>query len=165
MPIYEFYCSECNTIFSFFSKRVNTAAIPKCPGCGGAKMTRQVSNFAVTKGGEGPDEGDDPPVNEAALERAMTSLAGQAESMDDSDPRQAADLMKKFSKMTGMQFGDGMKEALARMEQGEDPEKIEEELGDLIESEDPFVAGEHQLDGSGGRRGRGPMRDPTLHEM
>ncbi|MDP2840477.1 MAG: zinc ribbon domain-containing protein, partial [Syntrophales bacterium] len=33
MPIYEFYCEPCQTVLSFFSRGVNTARIPACPGC------------------------------------------------------------------------------------------------------------------------------------
>jgi hypothetical protein len=28
MPIYEFYCEDCHTIFNFFSKNVNTTKKP-----------------------------------------------------------------------------------------------------------------------------------------
>ncbi|XCN71926.1 MAG: FmdB family zinc ribbon protein [Candidatus Electrothrix aestuarii] len=34
MPIYEFYCQDCNTIFNFFSSRINTEKRPDCPKCG-----------------------------------------------------------------------------------------------------------------------------------
>ena len=33
MPIYEFYCRKCNTIYNFFSRSVNTEKIPFCPKC------------------------------------------------------------------------------------------------------------------------------------
>ncbi|MCK4728291.1 MAG: zinc ribbon domain-containing protein, partial [Desulfobacterales bacterium] len=33
MPIYEFYCEDCNTIFNFFSRSVNTTKRPPCPRC------------------------------------------------------------------------------------------------------------------------------------
>ncbi len=58
--------------------------------------------------------------------------------MDEEDPRQAANLMRKLTDMTGVDLGPGMEEALARMEAGEDPEQIEAEMGDLLEGEDPF---------------------------
>jgi hypothetical protein len=35
-------------------------------------------------------------------------------------------------------FGVGMEEALARLERGDDPEKIEEEMGDLLDSDELF---------------------------
>ena len=30
MPIYEFFCPDCNTVFSFYSPTVNTRKIPLC---------------------------------------------------------------------------------------------------------------------------------------
>jgi hypothetical protein len=93
----------------------------------------------------------------------MQMLAGEAERMNEDDPRQAADLMRKMSQMTGMELGAGMEEALRRMENGDDPEQIEADMGDLLENEDPF-----QLAAKKGRRaGRrpAPKRDDTLYDL
>jgi hypothetical protein len=79
-----------------------------------------------------------PDMDESKLEQAMNILAKEAENINEDDPRQAANLMKKLSDMTGLNLGPGMEEALARMEAGEDPEQIEAEMGDLLEGEDPF---------------------------
>lgn len=162
MPIYEFYCAKCHVIFSFLSKSVNTSKVPVCPKCC-AKLQRQVSMFAM--GGQTPDgdDGDDLPVDESRLERAMEALAGEAEHINEDDPRQAADLMRKFSDMTGMELGEGMQEALSRMEAGEDPDAIEAELGDAIDAEDPFTARGSKVKSR--RRRRPPGRDETLYEM
>jgi hypothetical protein len=46
--------------------------------------------------------------------------------------------MRKLTSMTGLELGAGMEEALRRMERGEDPDQIEAEMGDILESEDPF---------------------------
>jgi hypothetical protein len=56
--------------------------------------------------------------------------------MNEEDPRQAADLMRKLSDMTGLELGAGMNEALRRMEKGEDPDQIEAEMGNILEEED-----------------------------
>jgi hypothetical protein len=72
------------------------------------------------------------------MEKAMSLLAREAEHLDENDPRQAANLMRRLSDMTGLNLGPGMEEALSRMEAGEDPEQIEAEMGDLLEGEDPF---------------------------
>ena len=37
MPIYEFYCPDCNTIFNFFCRRIVTDKKPACPKCGARK--------------------------------------------------------------------------------------------------------------------------------
>ncbi len=164
MPIYEFYCHKCHTIYQFLSRTVNTKKIPTCPTCRRVKLKRGVSTFATISGkAEGGDLDDGmPPVDDAKLEKAMGMLANEAVGMDEDDPRQAAALMRKLSDATGMPMGPGMEEALRRMEQGEDPEKIEQELGDLLDGEDLFSA-------EGANKGRPPRakprRDETLYEL
>ena len=54
----------------------------------------------------------------------MEALASQADGIDENNPRQTAELMRKFSAMTGLRLGDKMEDALARMEAGEDPESL-----------------------------------------
>jgi len=54
------------------------------------------------------------------------------ENMDENDPRQMARVMRKLSEATGMNLGQGFEEAMARLESGEDPEKIEAEMGDAL---------------------------------
>lgn len=162
MPIYEFLCEPCNTVFSFFSRGINTTKIPACPRCR-RPLRRQMSLFAkVSRGAEAPpDEAGMPPLDEARLEKAMTMLAGEAERLDEEDPRQAAQLMRKLSDATGLTLGPGMEEALRRLEQGEDPDQIEAEMGDLLEGEDPFL-----LEGKGkkGKKPR-PKLDETLYDL
>ncbi len=138
MPIYEFYCKKCNTIYKFFSRTVNTEKIPNCPNCKNIKLERQISLFAISSGKKEEDS-DMPPIDESKMEKAMGMLAEEAGKIDEEDPRQAAQLMRKLSESAGVKMGPGMEEALHRLEQGEDPEKIEEELGDLLEEEEPFI--------------------------
>jgi putative FmdB family regulatory protein len=164
MPIYEFYCEDCNTIFNFFSKTVNTTKKPKCPRCKNKTLSRQMSAFAFTGKAKEDGDMDDLPFDESKMENAMNLLAGEADKINEDDPRQAANLMRKLSDMTGMQLGSGMEEALNRMERGEDPDKIEEEMGDILESEDPFVL--QSKKGSGLKKKRAaPSRDDTLYDL
>ncbi len=164
MPIYEFYCEACNTIFNFFSRSINTTASPKCPACKTKTLSRQMSAFAVTgRAKEAGGEEGDLPFDESKMEQAMQMLAGEAERINEDDPRQAADLMRKLTKMTGLELGSGMEEALRRMEKGEDPEQIEAEMGDLLENEDPFQMAAKK-GGVGGRR-PAPRRDETLYDL
>jgi putative FmdB family regulatory protein len=164
MPIYEFYCHKCNTVYNFFSRSVNTEKIPFCPRCKDVPLKRKVSLFAPITGKnrtEGDDEGGMPPIDEAKMEKAMSMLASEAEKIRDDDPRQAAMLMRKLSEATGLKMGAGMEEALSRMERGEDPDRIEQEMGDLLEGEEPFV-----LEGksSPGKKEK-PLVDNTLYEL
>jgi hypothetical protein len=91
--------------------------------------------------------------------------------MNEDDPRQGALLMRRLFESTGMPIQGGMEEALRRMEAGEDPEKIEEEMGDVME--DPLgMAGPEggsdeprQALSRLRRRVLPPSVDPELHEL
>lgn len=139
MPIYEFYCQECNTIFSFFSKKINTTKVPSCPKCENTKLNRQVSIFAVTGKAKEDTETDDFVLDENKMEKAMQLIARESENINEEDPRQAAQLMRKLSNMTGLELGPGMAQALDRMEKGEDPDQLEAEMGDMLTDEEPFI--------------------------
>ncbi len=164
MPIYEFYCDDCNTIFNFFSKSVNTQKRPVCPKCKTKKLSRQVSLFAITGRASEESEMDDLSFDEGKMERAMQMLTSQADKIDENNPRQAADLMRKLSDITGLKLGPGMNEALSRMERGDDPEQVEAEMGDLLTEEEPF-----ELPGKKGKAGKAnrpaPKRDETLYDL
>ena len=164
MPIYEFYCKDCNTIFNFFSRTVNTTKKPKCPKCKTKKLTRQVSLFAFTGTVKEGGDMDDLPFDASKMEQAMQMLTSEADKINEDDPRQAADLMRKLSDMTGMKLGQGMEEALSRMERGEDPEQIEAEMGDLLEEEDPFSLPEKKGKSTKTKRHE-PLRDETLYDL
>ena len=163
MPIYEFYCRKCNTIYSFFSKTINTDKVPNCPRCKRVKLNRQMSIFARGSGRkeEGADDGM-PPIDEAKLEKAAAMLAGEADKINEDDPRQAAMLMRKLSDAAGMNLGPGMEEALSRMERGEDPEKVEAEMGDILEGEEPFILGVKRRKGPSKPK---PRIDETLYDL
>ncbi len=139
MPIYEFYCAKCNTIFNFFSKSVNTEKRPLCPHCQKIVLDRRVSAFVTPRNRGEEDKMPLPDLDENKMERAMSLLAKEVEHVDEDDPRQAANLMRKLTDMTGLNLGPGMEEALRRMESGEDPEDIEADMGDILEEEEPFA--------------------------
>jgi putative FmdB family regulatory protein len=164
MPIYEFYCHKCNTVYNFFAKSADTDKIPYCPRCKRIRLKRQMSVFAkVSRGKDQEGPGDDmPPIDEAKMEKAMAMLAGEADKINEDDPRQAANLMRKLSEATGLSLGPGMEEALRRMERGEDPEQIEAEMGDLLESEEPFSFDQK---GKKGARKTKPYVDETLYDL
>ena len=160
MPIYEFYCSDCNTIYNFYSKRIDTKTRPACPKCGLSELERQVSMFATI--GKANEEDDQfAGIDESKMEQALDSLMRESENINEDDPKQMATLMRKFTERTGMSLGDNMEEAISRMEKGEDPEQIEKEMGDLMDEDDfSFEAIKKKALSK-----RPPIHDDTLYDL
>jgi putative FmdB family regulatory protein len=167
MPIYEFYCKDCHTIYNFYSARIDTEKTPACPGeaCGNPVLERQVSMFSISKGRSesGADGLGD--IDEDRLERAMMSLAGEVDNLDEDDPKQAAAVMRKLFDSTGLKLGDSLEEAMSRMEAGEDPDKIEQEMGDVLEDENPFSTKPRRLLDDLRRKYLPPKVDDRLYEL
>lgn len=159
MPVYEFLCRKCNRIYSFHSFRVNPEKIPSCPKCEADDLERVVSRFGVKatrktssdSGGGGADF-DDP-----RMEREMMKFASELEGMDENDPRAMAAAVRKMTEIAGEPVTPAMEEMIRRLEAGEDPEQVEEDLGDALEEE----MGEDGGSGGGGA----PERDGGLYAM
>lgn len=168
MPIYEFYCPDCHTLYNFYSRRVNTDKTPSCPVPAGERhqLTRQVSLFSISRGREAAD-GDDAlgDIDESRLEQALMAMSGDLENMDENDPRQAAGMMRRLFDSTGLRLSGGMQEAISRMEAGEDAEQIEADMGDLLEQEEPFATQPRHLLDDLRRKYLPPRVDDTLYEM
>lgn len=169
MPIYEFACPKCRKIYSFLSKRVNPGHSPTCPKCGNKKLSKQVSRFAMTKGLAEPaakPEGaeGEPPMpdfDDPKIARAMSELERDMDSLDENNPKHMAYMMKKMKEV--MPEGAMPKEmdiAIKRLEQGEDPEKIEEDMGDLLGG----LGGEEDEMGMGGYGGGAYSKDSGLYD-
>jgi putative FmdB family regulatory protein len=170
MPIYEFACPKCRVVFNFFSQRVNPDRLPTCPKCGNKKMAKQMSRFASLRGlkepaakPEGAGGGDEPPMpdmDDPRIERVMGELERDMEHLDENNPKHMAHLMKKMKDI--MPAGTMPKEldvAIKRLEAGEDPEKIEEDMGDVLGD---FMGGPDEEGGMGG--GGGYSHDSGLYD-
>ena len=171
MPIYEFLCPPCNRVYSFLTQSYDPDRVPSCPKCGATDMRRRVSKFAFVRGGakaagrgaDSPEPGafDDEPggpgggpdLDDPRVEREMMRLMADAESMDENDPRQLGRLMRRMSEITGEPLDAEMEEAVRRLESGEDPERVEEDMGDL------------GLGGEGGGFGGPPSYDDDLYSF
>jgi putative FmdB family regulatory protein len=165
MPIYEFFCADCNMVFHFLSRRPNSDKRPDCPRCGKPELQKMMSAFATIGKAKGSD-GDDPfaGLDEAKMEQALAGLMREAEHVNEDDPRQMAQLMRKFAAKTGLDLGGPMEEAIARMEAGEDPDKIEQEMGDLMEGDEPFSLEAMKKKMQNGQKKR-PVHDEHLYEL
>lgn len=140
MPIYEFACPKCRVVFNFLSKRINPSHSPTCPKCGNKKLERQMSRFAAPRGAKEPSaaaEGSGdmpmPDMNDPRILRAMGEMERDMEHMDENNPKHMAHMMKKMKDI--LPAGTMPKEfdtAIKRLEAGEDPEKIEADMGDVL---------------------------------
>jgi putative FmdB family regulatory protein len=161
MPVYEFLCESCNRIYSFHSFKVATDKVPTCPKCGDQDLKRVPSRFGVSakaRSAEGGADGGDG-IDDPRMEREMMKFASELEGMDENDPRAMAAAVRRMTEIAGEPVTPAMEEMIRRLEAGEDPEKVEEELGDALEEE----MGEEG--GGGGFGGAPPSRDSGLYPM
>src|SRR5512134_3465213 len=107
MPIYEFYCPDCHTVFNFLARSGHTSRRPDCPRCGRAGLERRPSLFAISK--RRPEAGEaaegEPPLDDPRLEKAIESMAGELDGVDESDPRGAARMMRRLYETAGLAMG------------------------------------------------------------
>ena len=93
--------------------------------------------------------------------RAMAEMERDMAHMDENNPRHMAHFLKKMKDF--MPSGSTPKEfdiAIKRLEAGEDPEKIEEDMGDVLSG---FMGEEEGGGGPGGGKG-GYSRDSGLYD-
>lgn len=114
--------------------------------------------------GGGRGEGADP-AEDARMEAAFSQLEREMESVDENDPRAMGRMMRRMSELTGENLDGEMEEMVRKLEEGQDPEKIEEQMGDVLGG--PGEGGEDDdyggMGGMGGF-GRSPSRDPNLYD-
>ena len=165
MPIYEFHCPACHKLLNFFSRRVNTATLPQCPHCAGA-LSRQVSAFSAPRNANASDELGDAPFDEAKMSDAMERFGDKLQTVGDAvdDPRKSAELIRQFSEASGLSFNKEMRDALRRLESGEDPDAVAADMESIVDSgADPFAPSDRAP--ASARKTAAPEKDPTLYEM
>jgi hypothetical protein len=173
MPIYEFYCPENNRIYQFYARTLAQGrTVPKSPDNPKYHMQKVLSSFAVGSAGSGdageapgvPDSGGGPP--DERIEAAMGEMEREFSSVDEKDPRAMGRMMRRMAELTGEKIGGEMEEVVRKLEEGADPDSLEEQLG-----ADPADGAEGApAAGEGGPRARlrrrraAPVRDPKLYE-
>ena len=169
VPIYEFACPQCRMIFSFLSRRVNPSSGPKCPKCGSRKLSKEISRFAMIQGVADPaaaSSGSDediamPDLSDPRVARALSEMERDMDHLDENNPRHMAHMLRKMKEV--MPGGTMPKEfdiALRRLEAGEDPEKIEADMGDLLDG----AMNPGGIERKGGNRRTPFSRDPGLYD-
>ena len=98
----------------------------------------------------------------------MESITRETEGLDENNPRQIAKMMRKLHDVAGMPLDARADEAIRRMEAGESPDKIEEEMGDVFGEAGPEFDDSTDAIPSGPRRKtkrRPPAVDETLYDL
>lgn len=138
MPIYEYQCEKCRRVLNFLVRNIAQHKPPACPKCGHAKMSRRMSLFSsasarkgsasASDAGGGDDLGDIPD---------LPGLDG----LDENDPKSMGRFMRNMAKEMGEPLDTEMEEVCKRLEAGDDPEKIEEDLAEEPGDSGPGGAG------------------------
>jgi hypothetical protein len=135
MPIYEYYCPDNHTVYQFFAKTLaHGQSIPRCPDNPKYRMQKMVSGFAITKGGgvdamapesypTGESEAD------SRMAAAMAAMEKEMGQVDENDPKAMGRMMRRMAELTGEKLDGEMEEVVRKLEEGADPESLEEQLG------------------------------------
>jgi len=186
MPIYEFYCERNHTVYQFYAKTLAQGKLtPKCPENPRWPLKRVVSQFAFTGRAQEPKADADlpaggDPAEDARMEAAMAAMEKDFDSVDENDPKAMARMMRRMSELTGEKIDGEMEEVVRKLEEGVDPEALEDRLG---AGPDDGGAGDDDPYGMGGgaaktekekkearmrwklrRATTAPRRDPKLYD-
>jgi hypothetical protein len=172
MPIYEFYCPQNHKIYQFFAKTLAQGeSTPPCPDNPRFRMEKMLSPFAVVgsapkgggAGGSAPGAGE--PADDR-MEAAMGAMEREFSHVDENDPRAMGRMIRRMADLTGEKIGGEMEEVVRKLEEGADPDSLEDELGG--EAGDGAEAGENAGSSEARHRFRArrgaPVRDPKLYD-
>ncbi len=123
MPIYEYACEDCRRRVSLLVMRISDPTPPRCPRCGGARLTRLMSRFATLRSDE--DRLD-----------SLADPSGLGD-LDDEDPKSVARWMKKMGSELGEDAGEDWDDAV--------DEALEEEAGGESEASSESAGGDDDL--------------------
>jgi putative FmdB family regulatory protein len=133
MPIYEYRCAGCKRRVSVFfqsfaaAERRSAEGDVHCPNCGSKDLSRLMSRVNMVRSGSASDtdsfgdfeDGDDGDDGGAMLD-----------GMDSEDPRAIARWARQMKDQLGddADLGPEFDRALARIEAGEDPDRVMDDL-------------------------------------
>ncbi len=120
MPSYEYRCLSCRKKFEVFMTYAEYGAREiTCPQCGGREVQRRIGRIRVTRS-------DSDRMDRIADPSVLGSL--------DEDPRALGKMMREMRSELGENMGPEFDEVVGRLEKGQTPDQIEQELPDLGES-------------------------------
>lgn len=103
-----------------------------------------------------------PDLDDPRMERVMGELERDMEHLDERNPRHMAHMLRKMQEaMPPGSMPKEMETAIRRLEKGEDPDKIEEDMGESLAG---WFGDEGDPSGGGGGGGGSYSRDPGLYD-
>jgi putative FmdB family regulatory protein len=142
MPIYEYRCPDCGRKVSLFFRTVSAAtagaATAACPHCQGQRLQRLVSRVSYIRAGnlgDNPNVGGVTTAEDLQDEDAYGSYDSDPDGfkqmldgVDENDPRSVARWARDMQRQTGEDLGPEFDSALTRIESGEDPDRVMDEM-------------------------------------
>ncbi len=117
MPNYEYRCLNCRRRFDVFMTYAEYGTRPvACPHCKSEKVQRRIGRIRVARS------------DESRLENLADP--SKLEGLED-DPRALGRMMREMGSEVGEEMGPEFNEVVNRLESGQSPEQIEQDLPDL----------------------------------
>lgn len=145
MPIYEYYSPDTNRIYSFYAKTLAQGRLtPRCPDNPKARMVKLISAFTIGGARRKEEESAAPApaagpgaegADDAKLNAAMEAMEREFAHVDENDPRAMARMMRRMAELGGEKLDESMEEVVRKLEEGADPDTLEEQLGDQFGAE------------------------------
>ena len=147
MPIYEFFSPTTGKIYSFFARSTSFSdKTPFCPDGKKNEMKKILSSFSITGtldntsdeesssfNNENPFDQLEPKQAELAMRELEGSMQGIDE--DNPDPKQMGSLMRRMCEITGEKMDGQMEEVVRKLEEGMDPDVLEDQFADFTDNE------------------------------
>ncbi len=136
MPTYEYRCLDCRRRFSVFLTYAEYGVKPvACTHCQSENVQRRINRVRIARSEESRLENMADPSNLAGL---------------DEDPRALGRMMREMSKESGEDMGPEFDEVINRLESGQDPQQIENDMPELADGGDGGMGGMGGMGGFGG---------------
>ena len=127
------------------------------------RTTSSLAKKASEKDGK-PDQAN------RMMKELENSIAGMDE--DNPDPKQMGSLMRRMCELSGENMDEPMEEVVRKLEEGMNPEELEERMGDFMGNEDDGESPDLPDDGNESAQSKlkrllmkRPQRDPTLYDF
>ncbi|MGD2251538.1 MAG: zinc ribbon domain-containing protein [Anaerolineales bacterium] len=126
MPSYDYRCQDCRKRVSIYQTYQEYGHQPiRCPECGGRNLQRLINRVRIAR----------------SEESQLESLADPSAwgNFDENDPRSMARMMRTMGRELGEDLPPEFDEVVDRLEAGQSPEEIEQDLPDLGAGGDDYA--------------------------